>query len=380
MTIAVLDARPERIAAGNSPTLRRIVLARLASEDGATRGELVRELAAILPPGSNRLSIEVELAALVRAGQVAENRARFRASQAGIDKLLPDLCLKSLPKTWPELRDVRLVAKALGVENEAPARTKALGKPEHLRAQILATAFGLKLRGAVTCAKLRAALALVALERAFGGKIKSEMGGASAFNAKASRLLAGQLLKSPRDVGTDKRLVSVLAAEVAGASKIDLESLQLALLRRYVAHGPLTAFVGAARVAAPVAAEGGARSQAVVPRVEAPSGRPGRPPAASRPGLEGFVVAVQKAAQAHAEGWPGNRKTLIARVWTAIAAQYPGWGLSVVEFKAMLAEAHRTGHLVLATADLKDKRQLKELQDSAVTYKNTVWHLVRIEN
>jgi hypothetical protein len=43
----------------------------------------------------------------------------------------------------------------------------------------------------------------------------------------------------------------------------------------------------------------------------------------------------------------------------------------------MLAEAHRTGLIALANADLKDKRALKELNDSAVVYKNTVWHYVR---
>ena len=43
----------------------------------------------------------------------------------------------------------------------------------------------------------------------------------------------------------------------------------------------------------------------------------------------------------------------------------------------MLTEAHRTGLVMLANADLKDKKALKDLQDSAVVYKNTVWHYVR---
>jgi hypothetical protein len=46
----------------------------------------------------------------------------------------------------------------------------------------------------------------------------------------------------------------------------------------------------------------------------------------------------------------------------------------------MLAEAHRSGQLVLATADLKDKSALKELEDSKILYKNTVWHFVRVED
>ena len=32
-----------------------------------------------------------------------------------------------------------------------------------------------------------------------------------------------------------------------------------------------------------------------------------------------------------------------------------------------------------ANADLKDKKSIKELESSAVPYKNTVWHFVRVE-
>jgi hypothetical protein len=45
----------------------------------------------------------------------------------------------------------------------------------------------------------------------------------------------------------------------------------------------------------------------------------------------------------------------------------------------MLAEAHRLGALVLANADLKDKKSIPDLESSAVPYKNTVWHFVRVE-
>jgi hypothetical protein len=46
----------------------------------------------------------------------------------------------------------------------------------------------------------------------------------------------------------------------------------------------------------------------------------------------------------------------------------------------MLAEAHRTGHLILASADLKGKHQMKEFQASAIAYKNMVWHFVRVDD
>ena len=58
----------------------------------------------------------------------------------------------------------------------------------------------------------------------------------------------------------------------------------------------------------------------------------------------------------------------------------PHWGLSEIEFKCMLAEAHRSGHVVLASADLKNKENIKELESSAISYKNTVWHFVRVED
>ena len=116
------------------------------------------------------------------------------------------------------------------------------------------------------------------------------------------------------------------------------------------------------------------------PRSELAPERPKSfPAAAARPGLEGFAKAVQGAAKDHSEGWPGSRKAFVSLVWLAISERHPEWGLSPIEFKAMLAEAHRTGHLVLATADLKDRGQLKKLQDSAIHYKNTVWHLIRVD-
>lgn len=95
--------------------------------------------------------------------------------------------------------------------------------------------------------------------------------------------------------------------------------------------------------------------------------------------MDAFVTEVRSAAARCAEGWPGNRKAFISLTWQAIRAG-TGWGLSEIEFKCMLAEAHRAGHVALATADLKDKRDLKVLQESAIPFKNTVWHFVRVDD
>jgi hypothetical protein len=93
-----------------------------------------------------------------------------------------------------------------------------------------------------------------------------------------------------------------------------------------------------------------------------------------------FCRAVIDAARPVAEGWPGNLKACISLVWKAIRNARPDWGLSEVAFKAMLAEAHRSGRIELASADLKDGRDLKSLEDSKILYKNTVWHFVRVQD
>jgi len=78
-------------------------------------------------------------------------------------------------------------------------------------------------------------------------------------------------------------------------------------------------------------------------------------------------------------GWPGNRRAYISHVWRHIREQRPDWGVSEIEFKCMLAEAHRAGHVVLANADLKDSKNIKDLQDSAVVFKNAVFHFIRVD-
>jgi hypothetical protein len=88
---------------------------------------------------------------------------------------------------------------------------------------------------------------------------------------------------------------------------------------------------------------------------------------------------VRRLAAGRAEGWPGNRKAYISHVWHLMREKHPHWGLSEIEFKCMLTEAHRAGNLALANADLKDNGRLRELQESAVVYKNAVFHFVRVE-
>lgn len=358
--------------------LGELVLARIVADGGATRTETVSDLAPLvahkLSPAEWRRAAEAQMGQLVAGGLVIESRGRLRAAPSGVAAAERFLSAKVAGATeWTVIRDLRLIAKGLGVEGESASRLKMLARPEGLRALIVQKAYKLPVKKNPSAAKLRAQLALVALERAFGNKIKTGFGKGSAFTAKSGRTLAGQLSLNPRDFGTDQKLVAQLAAEQAGALQSDLESLRAAVRKS----------LGSAVLAAQALRE--PKVVAAKPRVEPqPANDTGPPaltkPTACRPDPGEFVRAVQVAARTRAEGWPGNRKAFISLVWQAIRIAGPSWDLTEIEFKCMLAEAHRLGAIVLATADLKDKKQMAEIESSAIAYKNTVWHFVRVED
>ena len=105
------------------------------------------------------------------------------------------------------------------------------------------------------------------------------------------------------------------------------------------------------------------------------------PPKPVRPDLGEFsrAVKVRPRAPAPRAGQAVARR-LSLRCGKRFGPPIREWGLSEIEFKDMLAGAHRAGPLVLASADLKNKKNIKEFENSAILYKNTVWHFVRVED
>ena len=365
------EAPSQSTAAAAPQGLGPLFLARITCAGGATRAQIVRDLGHFvsnrLSPGEWRAKAAEILAGLIAAGLIEQNRTRYRGTEKGASIVARFLGEKEPhARAWSEQRDIWLVAKSLGVDATRPSIRKALARPEGLSALIVQGAFGLSMRQALSPLKLRAALALVALERAFGDGVKSTgLKKGSAISAQAGRALAGQLLKPPRELNTDARLIAALGAEQVGAARAEIEVLRGALLRRLAES--LT------RVST-------TPSQ---PKAKAPAKEAVRTPVQKtpqRPGLAQFSAGVLGAARDHAEGWPGSRKAFISQVWNAIRTSHPEWGLSEIEFKDMLAGAHRAGQLVLASADLKNKEKIKDFEDSAILYKNTVWHFVRVED
>lgn len=364
-----------------------LILVRLAAIGGATRAAVAADLAPLfthkLSPADWRRLAEKEVGQLIAAGLATEAKSTLSMTEAGTRAVARYLGQKSFePATWPELRDVSLVAKGLGLEKEIPARLKPLARVEGLRTLIVQKAFGLSVKKNVAPTKLRAQLAVVALERAFGNRIKAGFGKGSALSASAGRLLAGQLSQQPRAFPTDAKLIAELAAEHADAKDATLEGLRTGILRGLGARALETATgeeapAAADRAAMPVRVTAAATLKPAA-NDSAPAAQ--RPPQSSRPDLPEFARAVKKAAATRAEGWSGSRKAFISHVWDAIRVGQPSWQVSEIEFKCMLAEAHRAGAIVLANADLKDKKSMKDIESSAVPYKNTVWHFVRVED
>lgn len=368
-------------------TARDLVLLRI-SAGTATRADLQRDVAPLLAPKLSgaefRRSAELGISNLSGSQLVTEAKGRLTATSKGLQVAEALLAPAKTPcSSWADVK-LALVIRAL-TTNDTSGIRKSLQRVEGLAALVLQHHFGKPTARAQSPADLRADLAIIALERAFGNKIKTGFKKGAGLPAKPGRVLAGQLFKQPREIATDGKLVVHLACEIAGSREHSLDALELAVLRGLMAPKDEAA-VSHSQPARPQRVE-------TTPRpARAPPPRPANdrtpisdvaPPSIrspSPPDMAEFCRAVIDAARPVSEGWPGNRKAFISLVWKAIRNARPDWGLSEIAFKGMLAEAHRSGQVELATADLKDGRDLKSLEDSKILYKNTVWHFVRVQD
>ncbi|MCH9765788.1 MAG: hypothetical protein K0U34_07335 [Alphaproteobacteria bacterium] len=368
-----------------------LVLVRIAAEGGATRNMVTRDLAPYvankLSPAEWRRMAEGAIFSLADAGMLTESRGRLHTSSKGRKRVTSFLGQDkagdtSDVTTWQVQRDVMLVVKALGLDRLSAQKRKALAKPDGLRNLIVQHSFGLTTKKNQTPATLRAELAVIALERAFGKKIKAGLGPKTNLPAKASRVLAGQLLDPPREFSTDTQLIAHIAADKIGARQTSLEDLRLALICRLT-----NTLLDQTRPATPPTPRRLAKRSAAKPK---PSSAPLKAANDTTPtnlktttdgppDLPQFSRIVNATASSLAEGWPGNLKAFISRVWRAIRDGHPEWNMSEDAFKTTLVDAHRAGHLVLTGADLKNKNDLEDFKTSTTTYKNTVWYFIRVD-
>jgi len=336
-----------------------------------------------LSPAEWRQTAERALEELSKAGLTTEKSGRLQANMAGIKRAGKFLALGSQDQEpWQVHRDISLIAKAIGINKLTAPKRKALVKPDGLRTLIVQHSFGLSAKKSQTPATLRAALAVIALQRAFGKKIKAGLGDKANLPAKASRLLAGQLLDPAREFSTDAQLIAHIAADQVGARQTSIEDLRQALICKLTnalleekpEEKPATK-------SKPRAKKTTLRKTSNVTLAADNDTTPSPMPKTvdGLPDIPQFSRIVNGVASSCAEGWPGNMKAFISRVWQAIRDGHHDWNLSEDAFKTMLVDAHRAGSVVLTGADLKNKTDLEDFEKSATQYKNTVWHFIRVD-
>lgn len=384
---AKLSAAAPRRPLMEVASIADLILVRIAAEGGATRNMITRDLAPYtankLSPAEWRQTADQALDSLSHAGLTGEKRGRLTATDTGLQRAKTYLGVGvEANEPWQVLRDVALIAKAIGIDKLSAPKRKALSKPDGLRTLIVQHSFGISSRKSQTPATLRGALAVIALQRAFGKKIKSGLGDKTNLPAKASRLLAGQLLDPAREFTTDAQLIAHIAADQVDARQTSIEDLRQALICRltnalleekpapkHVADSKKTVKKKTVRKSPNVSL---AADNDTTPT-------PSPKTADGLPDLPQFSRIVNGVASSCAEGWPGNMKAFISRVWHLIRDGHHDWQLSEDAFKTMLVEAHRAGSVVLTGADLKNKTDLEDFEKSATHYKNTVWHFIRVD-
>lgn len=296
--------------------------------DGEWRRESEERLSEILERGLAEAKGQTKYS-ITAAGKKAVTKAFGPAAEAG--------------QEWSDFCDIVLVGAALGIEVKSLKSLAPIQSADRLRCAILKTTYHLPIRRAVpTVAEVRTALAVRAMEKSYDETLSKKFSSRTKLPEKIAVFLGSRLLRRPRELSTTNELFAWLASEGLQVPQRDPKSLRQALVRSLLD-----------------------------PEEPAPSERPGD--------LHGFAEAITCLAKPRATGWPGNKRAYISHVWEGLRDERPGWEIDESEFKDLLTEAHRAGHLTLQIADLRTKDNIGDIQASVTKYKNNEWHLIRIE-
>ena len=233
-----------------------------------------------------------------------------------------------------------------GLERLAVKSSKPSATPDGLRAAIVQTAYKVKVKGVATPSRLRSALAAVALQRAFGNQIRPPCGQDRAAGAGGTSTWLRSLPDPARlrhRHPPDRRAGGRAPWYQVGRSRS-----------------------AAARRVLPFLCRGWSRPT-TSPRVclrnrkrRRHSCRHRLPSSAVGPTFPGSCSGSAPARRGTRAGLGRQPQGLhLPRLARAGASSAPDWGLSEIEFKCMLIEAHRAGSLALANADLKDHSNIE---------------------
>jgi len=342
------------VAKIDSDVLAHLILLRVSCESDmgvgldAVRKDLKPFVDHLLSAGEWRQRLDGEIATLVSGGfvEVSERQVIVLgdAARERVEKFLGQPL--GVEPRWVELKNFDLIAMALGMSQLGPRHIKALGGVRELRHAVLQRAYGLPFKRGQGPGALRNRLAGVALEKGFGAEFGKLSKGRVSIAGRTGRLVAAQLLAQPRDFADDGQIIMRLASEKVGASGMSLQALRLAIWRQLAVQTKRRKHQHQSDISSD---------------------------------LKMFSDIVHTKAKESAKGWPGNRRAYISHVWNSIRVDCPELTLDEGRFKGLLAEAHRVGYVNLINADLRNRKNMADLKASAVTFKNTEWHFIRVD-
>jgi len=270
-----------------------------------------------------------------------------------------------LPKApWHEIRDGHLIALALGLVPTTHLVSR-LVSAEGLRSAVLTQHFNLPYDSAtVTVEQLRFGLAKIAQDQGLTSGIRTTLIEKNTLTQKEAVMMGVKLLKSGHVVESDGELMACLAQEIVGAVNESAAELRQMLFRRLISSKESSEVIKNLQNKAQTGASIGAARAELEPV----------------PPLPEFTDHVLKIAQDIAIGWPGNKRAFISHIWRDLRASFPFWDINGDEYKEMILKAHRAGLLRLAIADLRDKTNVEDVAQSCITYKNSEWHFVRVDD
>lgn len=361
----------------NAKVLEDLVLLRLhfGAEEGETEVQLRKDLHTLvmhqMSASEWRTILGQLIVRLVDAGFMRPVRANaYMCTDKCLPRIQNFLKVSRLPKlAWHEIRDGHLIALAMNLTPTSKLVAR-LATAEGLRSAILTAHYKLPFDMAtVTTEQIRLGLATVAEQRGLTSGIRTIPIHEKNLTHKEAVMMGAKLLKSRHVVESDGELMACLAAEVVGAMNESATELRQMLFRQLISVRESSEIHSGSGSSVLSASDRG------VPAVgNSLSGRKVTPPA-----LPEFTREVLKIAATSAEGWPGNKRAYISHVWRDLKQKFPFWNLDEEEFKEMILNAQRAGLLRMAIADLRDKTNVEDVAESRISYKNSEWHFIRVE-
>lgn len=365
-----------------SNPLDNLVLTRICCKGGATKSAVFKDLKSLLAGnfGLSKLRIEIDssILRLFENSHVEKSEGRLLATRLGLQQCsnFLGMSFSELP-SWKEVKDIGLIGKALGLNDNFSTCRSILADSFFVWALILQKKYHLKFRLNISKEELCQQLALISLEKAFGTNAKNLIKKNLRLSPKLARLFASFLSDSGKDFSSYRSLFLFLAAEIVGAPKISEDAVKSSLNKNLMAE----LFINYAAIYNKQ--KSNEVSEFAIPTFQKKSvakaskfdGEGMKPPS-----LQDFAFIVCDIARQSAQGWSGNRKIFISQVWDALAKECKSWGLSEGDFKRMLTEAHRRGELLLSNADLKSEDLRYDIERSATHDRNAVWHYVKVKD